>query len=183
MMDRLPRMTAHKGMLAALVLVGVGAAGLATPAHATTVLIVGHDSCCAMLNARLPEDMLMLADFDRNSHNWVTPGSDPGAMAWLAGAMGLPLDDGNQAQPLRDSDVVSAFYACLAGMPNALFASSDFNHDGDVGTDADIQAFWAAMGQGSVGEGAGGGNESVPLSPAAALALPGLLAMGLRRRR
>jgi len=176
MMDRLPRMTAHKGMLAALVL---GVAGLATPSHATTVLIVGHDACTSMLNARLPEDMLLLQDFDRNPHDWVTPCSDPGAMTWLAGAMGLPLEQGNQAAPLRDADIVSAFYACLAGMPNPLFNTADFNHDGDIGTDADIEAFWAAMGQG----GAAGGTETVPLSPAAALAVPGLLALGARRRR
>lgn len=164
-------------MLAALVVAGI--AGIATsPCNATTVLIVGHDSCCAMLNARLPEDMLMLQDFDRNPHDWVTPNTDPGAMAWLAGAMGLPIQQGSQAQPLRDSDIVSAFYACLAGMPNPLFNTADFNHDGDVGTDADIQAFWAAMGQGG-----GGGTETVPLSPAAALAVPGLLALGIRRRR
>jgi hypothetical protein len=180
MMDRLPRTTAHKGMLAALALVGVGVAGLATsPSNATTVLIVGHDACTSMLNARLPEDMLMLQDFDRDPHCWLTPCTDPGAMAWLAGArMGAPLEDGNQAQPLRDSDLVSAFYACLAGMPNQLFDTADFNHDGDVGTDADIEAFWSAFGQGG-----GGGGESVPLSPAAALALPGLLALGMRRRR
>jgi hypothetical protein len=164
-------------MLAALVL---GVAGLATsPSNATTVLIVGRDACSAMLNARLPEDMLMLGDFERDPHCWLTPCTDPGAMAWLAGAMGLPLEDGNQTQPLRDSDIVSAFYACLAGMPNALFDNADFNHDGDVGCDSDIEAFWAAFG----GEGGGGGGETVPLSPAAALALPGLLALGTRRRR
>jgi hypothetical protein len=179
-MDRLPR-TAQHILLKAFVL-GAAALGLGvltpSPARGITVLIIAQGSCDDLLNARLPEDMLMLQDFDRNSCDWVTPCTDPGALAWLAGAMGTPIDPGSAVQPIRDSDLISAFYAALAGMPNAIFPNADFNHDGSPGTDADIQAFWNALdGNGTMPL------ESVPLSPAAALSIPGLLALGLRRRR
>ena len=157
---------------------GAAAAVLAPQSQAMTVLLVAHDSCTSMLNARLPSDTITLCDCEQNPNGWMTPCTDPGLMRWLATSrMGEVMDDTSPVQPVRDPDIISAFYACLAGMPNAMFQSADFDHDGDVGTDADIQAFWAAL------DGGGGNPESIPLSPAAALGVPGLLALGVRRRR
>jgi hypothetical protein len=165
-------------VLSALAL--AAAAIFAAPrAEATTVLLIAHDSCTSMLNAWLPSDTILLADCERDPNGWISPCTDPGMMRWLATSMmGEIMDASSPVQPVRDPDIISAFYACLAGMPNALFPNADFDHNGDVGTDADIQAFWDSLtptGDGSP--------ESIPLAPAATLAIPGILALGLRRRR
>jgi hypothetical protein len=46
-----------------------------------------------------------------------------------------------------DQDIED-FYACIAGNCCATCGSPDFNHDGDSGTDADIEAFFRVLGGG-----------------------------------
>jgi hypothetical protein len=166
-------------VLSALAL-AAAAVVVAPRANATTVLLIAHDSCTSMLNAWLPTDTITMSDCERDPNGWMSPCTDPGMMRWLATSMmGDIMDQSSPVQPVRDPDIISAFYAALAGMPNALFPNADFNGDGDVGTDMDIQAFWASLG----GQGGDGNPESIPLAPAAALGIPGILALGLRRRR
>jgi hypothetical protein len=52
----------------------------------------------------------------------------------------------------RDGELVAGgFFTQAGGFPSAFLAhwelpSADFNHDGDPGTDADIEAFFACLG-------------------------------------
>ena len=45
---------------------------------------------------------------------------------------------------------IESFFACLAGTcpPPPCNSTADFNGDGDIGTDADIEAFFSVLGGG-----------------------------------